>query len=96
MIEAALRFKLHDDRLLYDRAHLLQSSTMQVLTLPMSPRDSAQYTCREYYGPTTYYPDEPSKRLKLASKRCNVVCGRGSLGGTAPTAATGGFPAGPR
>jgi hypothetical protein len=50
----ALHFNLHDDRLLYDRAHYLQNRVPQLPMPPEPPRDSAQYACRDAYDETLY------------------------------------------
>lgn len=58
--DIALRFNLHNDNLLRNRAHLLQSPPRQARAAIAPPSvDVSLYPCRDYRGETAFYPDVP-------------------------------------
>jgi len=59
--EIALRFNLHNDNLLRNRAHLLQSRPQQARAVLAPPIPYVSYPCRDYRGTNPFYPDAPSE-----------------------------------
>jgi hypothetical protein len=56
----ALRFNLHNDKLLRNRANFLQSPLRQARAAFAPPSiDVSLYPCRDYHGETEFYPDMP-------------------------------------
>jgi len=52
----ALRFNLHNEKLLYDHSPRVSGGTVRTLALPIPQRDKSQYACRDYYGETPFDP----------------------------------------